>query len=625
MLMKRGTVTARRPYQGPRPHVQKAIILAAGKGNRLRPFTDTQPKCLVPVNGVPILINTLACLANVGIKQTVIVVGHLREKIYERIGASFQGMEITYVESERYVTTNNIYSLWLAREHLGENVLLLEADVFFDQELLERLLRDKGENQAAVVRYQPWMSGTVVRLDGNNKIEALVKLSQQVPDFDYSNTLKTVNIYRFSGDFLQNRFLPRLNAAINGGNVHDFYETVLHELCCQDEPAVTAVLCDDIRWVEIDNQDDLSAANYLFADQRQRYEFISSLHGDYWRYDFVDHSLLYNLHFPPQAMFDEIADHLRDVVLNYPSAQDKLAGLMGTLIGQPPSRIVVGNGACELIMIIARRLRRRLIVPVPSFNEWVNAAPEGFVTEFALKPPSFQLDVDKFAQEAGSCGADIAVVLNPNNPTSLAVPKADLLNLTKQLAERDILLVVDESFIDFTEDALDTTMEPEIERYQNLAIVKSLSKCYGIGGLRLGYLITDNHQFADAVREELPIWNINGFAEMFLRLAPRYQRQFIQSCQHVRADCDDLCRRLSAIPGLIVYGPDANFVLCRLPGDAMSGPELTKKLFIDHNILIKHCAGKTMPQADRYVRIASRTMIENHTLVEALRSIFSGR
>jgi histidinol-phosphate/aromatic aminotransferase/cobyric acid decarboxylase-like protein/choline kinase len=625
MLIENKTVTAKYPCLKTRPQVQKAIILAAGVGSRLRPFTDAQPKCLVPVNGVPILINTLTCLVKAGIKQTVIVVGHLKENIYERIGINFHGMEITYVESERYTTTNNIYSLWLAREHLDDNVLLLEADVFFEQGLIDRLLNDQGENQAAVVRHQPWMSGTVVRLNNDSKIESMVGSSQQGPDFDYSDTLKTVNIYRFSGDFLRNRFLPCLDAAINAGNVRDFYETILHELCCQDEPAVTAVRCDNVKWFEIDNHDDLTAANYLFANQQQRYKFISSLYGDYWRYNFVDHALLYNLYFPPQAMLDEIGEHLRDVMLNYPSAQDKLAELVGTLIGQPPSQIVVANGASEFINIIDRRLGQRLIVPTPSFNEWVNAAPESFVTEFALEPPSFQLDVDKFAQEAVSCDAGIAVVLNPNNPTSLMVPKADLLRLVKQLADRDILLVIDESFIDFTESAPDTTMEPEIERHHNLVIIKSLSKCYGIGGLRLGYLLTDNHKFADAVRKELSIWNINGFAEMFLRLAPRYRRQFAQSCQRVRAACDDLYRCLSDIPGLMVYKPDANFILCRLPVYSMSGPELTEKLFVEHNILIKHCAGKTMPQADRYVRIASRTMTENHILVEALRSIFSGR
>lgn len=623
MQVKRETAFDREPYPWPYPTVRKAIILAAGVGNRLRPFTDLSPKCLVPVNGVPILINTLTHLANAGISQTVIVVGHLREKIVEQVGFRFRGMDITYVESERYATTNNIFSLWLAREHLNEDILLLEADVFFAPELIDRLLGIKGGNQAAVVRHQPGMLGTVVCLGDAGIIESLVESKHQGPDFEYRDTFKTVNIYRFSGEFLRNNFLPCLDAAINAGNVHDYYETILRELCAQYRLTMTAVHCDDIKWVEIDCLDDLDAANYLFASQKQRYEHVSKLHGDYWRYDFVDHALLYNLYFPPQALLDEIAGHLRELVLNYPSGQDVLAGLMGALIDQPSARIVVGNGVSELIKVISRRLGRRLIVPVPSFNEWINAAPEGAVIESALLPPLFQLDVDSFVREATESGADIAVVVNPNNPTSLAVPREDLLRLVEQLAGKNIRLIIDESFIDFTREPSAATMVPEIERYPNLAIVKSLGKCCGAGGLRLGYLLTADSQFAAAVREEISIWNINSFAEMFLRLAPRYWPQFVSSCRRVRMTCDALYRRLDAIPGLVAYRPEANFVLCRLPDNAMSGPEFCRRLFIDYNILIKHCAGKTMPQADRYLRIASRTEVENEFLVKAIADILN--
>ncbi len=621
MAEKNTSVSERQRYQLPRPQVRKAVILAAGVGDWLHPLMGRLPKCLVPVNGVPILVNTLTHLADSGIRETVIVVGHLKEKILERIGDRFRGMKITYVESERYATTNNIYSLWLAREYLDEDVLLLEADVYFERELLDSLLRARGENHAAVARHQSWMSGTVVRLDEHDNIEAMVESRYQESDFDYSNTFKTVNIYRLGGRFLREHFLPCLDATIASGNVHDYYETVLNEQCCQDGLTMAAVRCDDISWIEIDNQDDLTAANYLFASQEQRYEYISSLHGDYWRYDFVDHALLYNLYFPPEALLHDLSNHLSDLVLNYPSGQNVMARLMATLIDQPSERIIVGNGASELIKVIGRRLKRHLIVPVPSFNEWVNAVPEGLVTESVLEPPTFQLDVERFAREAVDCGADIAIVLNPNNPTSLAVPKADLTWLVERLAERDILLIIDESFIDFMEKAGEATMENETGQYRNLAIIKSLSKCYGIGGLRLGYLLTDNSQFAGAVREEIPIWNINGFAEAFLRLAPRYRKEFARSCHFVRVAYNGLYRHLSTIPGLTAYQPDANFVLCRVPDDAISGPELTRQLFIEHNILVKHCDGKTMPEADRYVRIASRTETENRTLVETLTSL----
>jgi len=623
MVEKNTNVSERQRHKWPCPPVRKAVILAAGVGNRLRPLTDRLPKCLVPVNGVPILVNTLIHLADSGIRETVIVVGHLKEKILERIGDRLRGMKITYVESERYATTNNIYSLWLAREYLDEDVLLLEADVYFERELLNSLLCARGENHAAVAHHQSWMSGTVVRLDEHDNIEAMVESSHQGPDFDYSNTFKTVNIYRLGGRFLREHFLPCLDATVASGKVHAYYETVLNELCSQNGLALAAVRCDDISWIEIDNQDDLTAAHYMFASQEQRYEYISSLYGNYWRYDFIDHALLYNLYFPPETLLNELSNHLRDLVLNYPSGQNVMAGLIATLIDQPSERIIVGNGASELIKVIGRRLKRRLIVPVPSFNEWINAVPEGLVTESVLEPPSFQLDVERFARETVDCAADIAIVLNPNNPTSLAVPKADLTWLVERLAERGTLLIIDESFIDFMANAEEATMQTEIGQYRNLAVIKSLSKCYGISGLRLGYLLTDNNQFARAAREEIPIWNINGFAEAFLRLAPRYRKEFAHSCKLVRADRDDLYRGLCTIPGLTAYQPNANFVLCRMPDDAMSGPELTRKLFIEDNILIKHCVGKTMPEADRYVRIASRTEVENQVLTEALRRIVS--
>ena len=353
---------------------------------------------------------------------------------------------------------------------------------------------------------------------------------------------------------------------------------------------------------------------------QERYEYISSQHGGYWRHDFIDHNYLYNLYFPPEDFFSHLTNHIHQLVLSYPVGQKELSGLVGELIGQPSERIVVGNGAAELIKIIAS-LGRKLIVPVPSFNEYANVMPAGNVVEFALEAPSFQLDVDKFAAEAIRCQASLAVVVSPNNPTSLLVPKVQLVRLAKKLSAHDCLLIVDESFIDFATNREQETLEPEIDQYPNLAIFKSMSKAYGICGIRIGYMLTANPDFAAKVRQGLHIWNLNGFAEEFLRLAPQYHQQFIESCNKVKADRDQFYTQLQTIPDLTVYKPDANYIFCRLPNHAASGPEVTEKLFIQHNIYIKHCQGKTMPESDRFLRIASRTQAENRRLVDALRSI----
>jgi len=355
-----------------------------------------------------------------------------------------------------------------------------------------------------------------------------------------------------------------------------------------------------------------------YKTQSEKYEFISGQHGGYYRHDFVDHAYLYNLYFPPEAVFADLTSHIHDIVLNYPVAQDVLAGLVGKIIDQPAERIVVGNGAAELIKIVSGHIAGRLIVPVPSFNEYANAAPSGHVVEFPLEFPSFLLDVDKFAAEALRVKADIAVVVSPNNPTSLLVPKADLIRLVKQLESHDCMLIIDESFLDFAENPDQLSLEQDIENYPNVAIFKSMSKAYGICGLRIGYMLTAHLKFAEAVRSGVHIWNINGFAEEFLRLLPDYKQEFIESCQKVKSDRDSLFKKLRAIKGMTVFKPDANFVFCRLPDSAQSAPEITKKLFIEHNMYIKDCVGKTQPDSDRYIRIASRTEAENCKMVEAL-------
>jgi len=615
------TVTDSMPYRGQSSPVRKAIILAAGIGSRLGSFTEHTPKCLVPINGVPILINTLTHLSGVGVEETVIVVGHLKEKIYDTIGESFKGMKVSYIESEHYATTNNIYSLWLAREHLTEDIILLEADVFFEKALLNQLISNGNTCVAAVAQHRSWMSGTVVSLDREGSIESLMEARHQGPEFDYSKVFKTLNIYLFSRDYLCDQFVPKLEAFINAGEVNLYYETILRETNGNQRHKMGTLLCDNIKWFEIDDEHDWKTAEFLFTSPEERYEIVTREYGSYWLYGFTDHNYLYNLYFPPEAVLTYIRNHVHKLVESYPSGQATIAGLVGLAINQPTQQIVVGNGASELIKIISGHLYNHIIIPEPSFNEYANAAPKGKVTGFTLKPPSFQLDVDEFADEARRCQADVAVVVTPNNPTSLKVPKSDLLRLARKLAKQDCILIIDESFIDFVEEREQCTLEQDITEHENMAILKSMSKAYGICGLRLGYLLTANQELANAVRKEVPIWNINGFAEAFLRLLPRYHREFAESCQEVRSDRDNLYESLSSIPGLVVYKPDANFVFCRLPDGAPSGPEVTRQLFIEYNTYIKHCAGKPLLESDRYLRIASRTKPENHKLFKALENI----
>jgi threonine-phosphate decarboxylase len=359
-------------------------------------------------------------------------------------------------------------------------------------------------------------------------------------------------------------------------------------------------------------------SQYKYKTQSEKFEFISKQHGGYYRHNFTDHAYLYNLYFPPETVFTRLKNQIHELVLNYPVAQNVLAELIGKIIDQPAERIVVGNGASELIKIVSGQLAGNLIVPVPSFNEYANAAPKEHVIEFPVELPSYQLDVDKFATAAIKANADIAIVVTPNNPTSLLVPKADLVRLAKRLEPNDCTLIIDESFLDFSENPEQFSIEPEINDLPNVAIFKSMSKAYGICGLRIGYMLTANSDFSKAVRNGVHIWNINGFAEEFLRLLPDYKREFIDSCKKVRTDRDSLYNKMCGIAGMTVVKPDANFIFCRLPDGTPSATEITRELFLRHNIYIKDCTNKTLPDSDRYLRIASRTEVENSTFIEAL-------
>ncbi|PLX68790.1 MAG: L-threonine O-3-phosphate decarboxylase [Denitrovibrio sp.] len=366
-------------------------------------------------------------------------------------------------------------------------------------------------------------------------------------------------------------------------------------------------------------------ANYKgdLIKQSEKYDIISAQHGGYYRHKFIDHAYLYNLHFPPEEMFTHLKAQIHNLVLNYPVGQDELAILVGDVINQQAERIVVGNGAAELIKIVSGHVAQKLIVPVPSFNEYVNAAPEDHVIEFPLDFPSFDLDVKKFADEAIKQNADVAVVVTPNNPTSMLVPKADLIWLAEKLEPHNCILIIDESFLDFAEDPEGTTLENELDNYPNMVIFKSMSKAYGICGLRIGYMLSANKAFNDKVRAGIHIWNINGFAEEFLRILPKYLPAFKESCKQVRTDRDILYEKLCELDGLVVYKPDANYIFCRLPKAAQSASNVKKRLFMEYNIYIKDCAGKSQPDADRYIRIASRTKFENSRLVDALKSVIS--
>jgi choline kinase len=242
----------------------KAVILAAGQGTRLRPLTNYLPKCLVQVHGKPLLQYTLESLDHIGIQHCVIVVGHLCEQVQHQFGSRFRDMLLTYVVNERYMLTNNLYSLWLTRHELDDDILLLECDLLFDEGLLDDVVKAPFPDVAVVDKFQPSMDGTVI-LAESGMARSMVLKSEQGTDFDYHNALKTVNIYKLCQPTMGHKFLPLMDRYVTQGLENLFYEAVMAELINGGKLRLSPLLSGARRWIEIDTEDDLHLAKKLFS------------------------------------------------------------------------------------------------------------------------------------------------------------------------------------------------------------------------------------------------------------------------------------------------------------------------------------------------------------------------
>ena len=248
----------------------QAVILAAGFGSRLRPLTETQPKCLTEVDGVSLLANELNLLSERNVRETIVVLGHMREKIVDAIGFQWKGMKITYVENSVYRETNNVFSLNLARNYVDDDFILLECDLFFQRDVLDALL-ESTENDCNIL-VSPFnaktMNGTVVKVDDEGRVLELVLGKRQNADFNYDDALKTVNVYFFKKDFAIRRLFPLIEYYVETQSRKSYYELALGALVYWGNDSIKAISISEESWAEIDDLEDLARAEVKFGKSR---------------------------------------------------------------------------------------------------------------------------------------------------------------------------------------------------------------------------------------------------------------------------------------------------------------------------------------------------------------------
>ena len=600
----------------------QAIILAAGMGKRLGEYTKNNTKCMVPVNGVPLIDRVLNQLSSLKLSRVVIVVGYEGQKLIDYIGNEYNGLKIEYIFNSIYDKTNNIYSLALAKDKMQEDdTLLLESDLIFDDRLFSLVVDNPCPNLALVAKYEAWMDGTMVQIDDERNIVNFVP-KEAFRHEQADSYYKTVNIYKLSKEFSANRYVPFLEAYMKAIGNNEYYENVLRILSFLDSKDLKALPITDEKWYEIDDKQDLDIAEALFADDEQLMQKFYSRYGGFWRFPkMLDFCYLVNPFFPSQRMLDEMKASFQTLLTEYPSGMKVNALLASKCWGVSEKYIVPGNGAAELIKFLMDNLNGKLGVIRPSFEEYPNRY-QGEVVTFIPQNSDFRYTgqdiIDYYANK------DIAnlLLINPDNPSGNFIPKDDILKVADWCKLNHVRFIVDESFVDFSEDyeicsMLDDTI---LESYPNMIVVKSISKSYGVPGLRLGIMASADEMLIKEAKKCVSIWNINSFAEFFMQIFTKYSKDYHKACGSFQAERADFLSKLCEIPFIHVMPTQANFVLCEVK-EPYSSMEIVKRMLREHNILLSACSAKKGLQGGKYLRIAIRGHQDNARLIEAFKQL----
>ena len=317
-------------------------------------------------------------------------------------------------------------------------------------------------------------------------------------------------------------------------------------------------------------------------------------------------------------MIDELQSNFKTLITQYPSGAAQMSLLAGKIFKILPECIAVGNGAAELISSFGETLCGKIVVPYPTFNEYPERLANCEIIPMDTSGMNFSYTAKDIAAAAKKQKAGAVLLINPDNPSGNFLSKKDVVNLLRELKKTGASLIFDESFIDFAKKEIRYTLFDQeiLMEFPNLIAIKSISKSYGVPGLRLGVLASSNTELIGRIKKKNSIWNINSFAEYFLQIYEKYEKTYSAACDKIAAERDRFIKELSKIKFLQVYPSQANFVLCKLKGTQST--RLAMRLLEKHGIFIKDLTGKKCFDKNKWIRLAIRDERDNNELLSAL-------
>ncbi len=602
----------------------QAIILAAGMGRRLGEYTKDNTKCMLPVNGVRLIDRLLSQLSKLELNKVVIVVGYKGQNLINYIGNRYdEQLKIEYVENPIYDKTNNIYSLALAKDKLQEDdTLLIESDLIFDGGMFSLLTENTYPNLALVAKYETWMDGTMVRLDADNNIVNFVPKAA----FDYNETdsyYKTVNIYKFSREFSQTKYVPFLEAYSKAVGNNEYYENVLRIISFLNSHDLKALPITNEKWYEIDDKQDLDIAEALFADEKDLLRKYYGRFGGFWRFpQMLDFCYLVNPYFPTPRVVDEMRANFQTLLTQYPSGMKVNTIIASKCFGVSEDYIIPGNGAAELIKALMEDMTGKVGTIRPTFEEYPNRLSKENLVTFVPKDNTYRYSANDLMTFFDVNPVDTLIIINPDNPSGNFIPMSDLLRLCEWSKKKAIRLMIDESFVDFSEDWENNSLlhDELLEQYPQLIVMKSISKSFGVPGIRLGILASADKEIIAHLKKQVSIWNLNSFAEFFMQIYNKYEKDYKTACGKFLKERADFEMQLRSISFLRVMPSQANYFLCEIMPPRTAN-EVVLYMLKHHNILMRDCSNKPGLDDKQYMRIAVRNHEDNTRLIAGLRQL----
>jgi histidinol-phosphate/aromatic aminotransferase/cobyric acid decarboxylase-like protein/choline kinase len=588
----------------------------------MMPLTRDRHKTMLMVAGRPVLASILDAIRDAGVSEIVMVVGYRANELREFVAREHADLQVTWVENHRYRETNNICSLALALEHThGNDALVIESDLVFHPHVITRLLENPHPDVALLAPYSPGMDGTVVRCDPQHGLITDVFPPHLQPNnFDYSDKLKTLNIYKFSRQFCDDTLRRLVQFYARAFDEQCYYEVILGVLIYLQRAQIHGEVIDpqnsELAWAEVDDPVDLDIADFQM-DNRRRRDVLDQAHGGFWKYPVLDFHFLRNVHFPPKSMLADLRFHLPDLLFNYGSSQARLDCKMSHLFDCPAEEIVTLNGCAQAFPWLANWLNgRRTLIPTPTFGEYSR-----LLANAATYQDDGQLDWLHLARRVRQEQPDAVVLVNPNNPTGTTLDSRAILSLVRECPATRF--IVDESFLEFSEQpsllrlVQDASLPPA-----NLLVLKSLSKVWGVPGLRLGWAYSPDRRSIEDLRCSLPIWNVNSVAEYFLEMMFKHRDALAASFVQSQRDRDDFAQQLSSIDGIVeTLVGGGNFVVLRCD-PRITADELLNHLLDVHGIYVKDVTNRWSDGAVR-CRVAVRDTADNRRFVVALRKVLA--